>query len=205
MRAARRLPQLLLGVALFGLGIALMARSRLGLGSWSVLHEGLSRQTGLGLGTVDVLVSIPILLSWLPLKQVPGPGTLAAGFLLGLVTNLSMDLVASPASISLRILLLLAGSVSIALGSGLYLAADLGPGPRDGVMTGLHQRFGWSVRSVRAGLELSVLVIGYLLGGTVGVGTLVHALLIGPMVQVTLGWWDVSGSVMRRKHEGPVR
>lgn len=203
-RAVRLLPQLTLGVGVFGLGIALVARSRLGLDPWSVLHEGLGKQTGLALGTVDIFLSVLVLATWLPLRQVPGIGTIAATFLIGTFTNLAMDSIGPPDDMLTRFAFLLAGSVLIAVGSGLYLAADLGPGPRDGLMTGIHRRTGWSIRSVRIGIELSVLVAGFLLGGTVGIGTVIYAVAIGPMVQVTLGWWDKAGAVMRRD-EGRIR
>lgn len=196
-RAARNLPQLLLGVVMFGVGIALMAQSGLGLGAWSVLHEGISVQSGLALGTVDLLLSVPILAAWFPLHQNLGLGTVAAGFLIGPITNVWLSVLPAPSELALQLLLMALGSVSIAIGSGLYLSADLGPGPRDGLMTGIHQRFGWSIRRVRMVIELSVLTLGFTLGGTVGLGTVVHAIAIGPMVQITLGWWDKKGAVMR--------
>lgn len=204
LRVARRLPQLLFGVTLFGLGIALMARARLGLDPWSVLHEGVSQQLGLALGTVDIILSVVILATWLPLKQVPGIGTIAATFLIGSSTNVAMSLISTPAGLLPRFGFLLAGSILIAIGTGLYLSVDLGPGARDGLMTGLHQRTGWSIRAVRIGIELGVLIIGFFLGGTVGLGTVIYAVAIGPMVQVTLGWWDRAGAVMRRG-DGRVR
>jgi uncharacterized membrane protein YczE len=197
-RAARRLPQLVLGVSVFGLGIALMARSRLGLDPWSVLHEGLSEKLGLALGTVDIILSVLVLATWFPLRQAPGIGTIAATFLIGAVTNLALDIIEIPVGLLPRFGFLLAGSALIAVGTGLYLSVDLGPGARDGLMTGLHQRAGWSIRAVRIGIELSVLAIGFVLGGTVGLGTFIYAVAIGPMVHVTLRWWDKAGAVMRR-------
>ena len=182
----------------FGFGIALMARAHLGLGPWSVLHEGVAQKAGIGLGTADVLLSLPILLAWLPLRQHPGLGTLAAGTLIGLFTNVGTTLVDDVTSIGPKLALLGTGTVLIALGSGLYLAADLGPGPRDGIMTGLHQRFGWSIRVVRSTLEITVLTVGWLLGGTVGLGTIAFALLIGPLVQLSLRLVDREGRIMRR-------
>lgn len=195
---------MILGTVIFGLGIALVARSRLGLDPWSVLHEGVGEQVGLALGTVDIILSGLILATWIPLRQLPGIGTIAASLLIGTSTNLAMDAIGTPVDMLARFVFLLAGSMLIAIGSGLYLAADLGPGARDGLMTGLHQRTGWSIRSVRIGIELSVLIIGYLLGGTVGIGTVIYAVAIGPMVQVTLGWWDKAGAVMRRD-DGRIR
>lgn len=161
-------------------------------------------QVGLALGTVDIIISVLVLASWLPLKQSPGIGTVAAAILIGAFTNLSMDLIGPPIDIWTRFGFLIAGSVLIAVGSGLYLSVDLGPGPRDGLMTALHRLTGWSIRSVRIGIELSVLTAGFLLGGTVGIGTVIYAVAIGPMVQVALGWWDRAGAVMRRS-DGHVR
>lgn len=205
-RALRLLPQLILGVAIFGLGIGLMARSRLGLDPWSVLHEGLSGHLGLALGTVDIAFSVVILALWFPLKQRPGIGTVAATFLIGTSTNVSMSLIGVPGGLLPRFGFLIAGSVLIAIGTGLYLSVDLGPGARDGLMTGLHQRTGWSIRTVRIGIEAVVLVVGFFLGGTVGLGTVIYAVAIGPMVQVTLGWWDKAGAIMMRDEgPGPVR
>lgn len=175
-----------------------MARSRLGLDPWSVLHEGVSEQVGLALGTVDIIFSVLILATWFPLRQLPGIGTVVATFGIGASTNLAMSLIGTPGALLPRFALLIVGSMLIAVGTGLYLSVDLGPGARDGLMTGLHQRFGWSIRAVRITIELGVLVIGFLLGGTVGLGTVIYAVAIGPMVQVTLGWWDKTGAVMRR-------
>lgn len=181
-----------------------MARSRLGLDPWSVLHEGLSKQLGLALGTVDIILSVLILVTWFPLRQVPGIGTVAATFGIGASTNIAMDVIDAPVALLPRFGLLIIGSILIAIGTGLYLSVDLGPGARDGLMTGLHQRTNLSIRAVRIGMELAVLVIGFVLGGTVGLGTVIYAVAIGPMVQVTLGWWDRAGAVMRR-NDGLVR
>ena len=198
-RALRAAPQLAVGMMLFGLGIALMARAHLGLGPWSVLHEGVAKRVGIGLGTADILLSIPILLAWLPLRQHPGLGTLAAATLIGLFTNLGTSVIGDAANVWHQVLFFGTGVMLIAMGSGLYLAADLGPGPRDGIMTGLHQRFGWSIRTIRFTLEVAVLALGWLLGGTVGVGTVAFALLVGPLVQGSLRVVDRDGRVMRRR------
>ncbi|MEI8332857.1 MAG: hypothetical protein WCH74_03225 [Chloroflexota bacterium] len=181
-----RLPGLVLGLVLFGAGIALMAAAGLGLGPWEVLHQGISRHTGIALGTVGILVGIPILLLWIPLREVPGSGTVLNVVLIGTATNLVLPLLPHPADLVLQAAMMVAGVVVIGLGSGLYLGAGLGPGPRDGLMTGLHHRFGWSIRRGRTAIELAVLVAGFLLGGTVGLGTIVFALGIGPLVQVFL-------------------
>lgn len=197
--ALPRLPGLLLGFLAFGAGIAVMARSGLGLGPWEVLHQGISRQTGLELGTVSILLGIPILAAWWPLGERPGIGTVLNILCIGLATNATLLLVEPVESVPAQLVAMAIGVVMIAIGSGLYLAADLGPGPRDGVMTGLHLRFGWSIRRARTGIELVVLVAGYLLGGTVGLGTVVFALGIGPLVQAALGVFDREGRVSRRR------
>jgi uncharacterized membrane protein YczE len=181
-----RLPGLILGLVVFGTGIALMAAAGLGLGPWEVLHQGISRHTGIALGTVSILVGIPILLLWIPLGELPGIGTILNVALIGTATNLVLPLLPHPSEVLPQLAMMLAGVGVIGLGSGLYLGAELGPGPRDGLMTGLHHRFGWSIRRGRTAVEVSVLVLGFLLGGTVGLGTVVFALGIGPLVQVFL-------------------
>jgi uncharacterized membrane protein YczE len=181
-----RLPGLVLGLLLFGAGIALMAAAGLGLGPWEVLHQGISRHTGIPLGTVGIILGIPILLLWIPLGEVPGIGTVLNVLLIGTATNIVLPALPHPADPLPQLAMMVAGVVTIGLGSGLYLGAGLGPGPRDGLMTGLHHRYGWSIRRGRTAIELTVLVAGFLLGGTVGLGTVVFALGIGPIVQVFL-------------------
>jgi uncharacterized membrane protein YczE len=194
-----RLPGLILGLLAFGLGIALMAQSDMGLGPWEVFHQGISRLTGIPLGTVSILVGIPVLAAWWPLGERPGVGTVLNILLIGTATNVGIALIPAPAEVPARLAMMLAGVVTIAIGSGLYLGSDLGPGPRDGLMTGLHLRYGWSIRRARTAIELIVLVIGWLAGGTVGLGTVVFALGIGPMVQVSLKVFDRDGRVSRRR------
>ena len=194
-----RLPGLLLGLVLFGIGIAMMAQAGMGLGPWEVFHQGIARMTGLQLGTVSILLGIPILLAWYPLGERPGVGTVVNIVLVGTATNVALGAVPAVDGQPQQLLLMLAGVVTIAIGSGLYLAADLGPGPRDGLMTGLHFRFGWSIRRSRTAVEVSVLILGFLLGGTVGLGTVVFALGIGPMVQVALRVFDREGRVSLRR------
>ena len=188
MRSKRfdRWGQLTLGLLLFGAGIALMVRSDLGLSPWEVLHQGIARHTGVPIGTVSILMGLPILLAWLPLRQRPGWGTLLNIVLIGLVTDLTLLLLPETHALAPRVALLVAGILMIGIGSGLYLSADMGAGPRDGVMMGLSRRTGLSVRLVRTAIELSVLGIGWLMGGTVGIGTLLFALAIGPIVQFAL-------------------
>jgi uncharacterized membrane protein YczE len=194
-----RLPGLLFGLVLFGIGIALMAEADMGLGPWEVFHQGIATMTGLQLGTVSILLGVPILLAWYPLGERPGVGTLINIVLVGTATNVALGVIPPAEGQPQQLLMMLAGVVTIAIGSGLYLASDLGPGPRDGLMTGLHFRFGWSIRRSRTAIELSVLILGFLLGGTVGLGTVVFALGIGPMVQVALRVFDREGRVSKRR------
>lgn len=195
----RRLPGLLLGLIAFGVGVAMMADAGLGLGPWEAFHQGIGTHSGIPLGTVSMLVGIPILGLWWPLGERPGIGTVLNIALIGTATNLALPVLPKPgADAPVAQLALLAGGVLvIGVGSGLYLGADLGAGPRDGVMTGLHHRFGWSIRSARTAIELSVLGAGFILGGTIGLGTVVFALGIGPLVQLLLGAFDREGRVMR--------
>jgi uncharacterized membrane protein YczE len=177
----------------------MMAQAGLGLGPWEVFHQGIARLTGLQLGTVSILVGIPVLAAWWPLGERPGAGTVLNILLIGTATNVALGVVPVPAGTLEQLLLMLAGVVTIAAGSGLYLASDLGPGPRDGLMTGLHLRFGWSIRRARTGVEVAVLVAGFLAGGTIGLGTIVFALGIGPLVQVALRVFDREGRVSMRR------
>jgi uncharacterized membrane protein YczE len=194
-----RLPGLIVGLVLFGAGIAAMAQAGIGLGPWEVFHQGISRLTGLPLGTVSILVGIPVLAAWWPLGERPGVGTIVNIALIGASTNVALGVIPAASDVPAQLSMMLAGVVAIAIGSGLYLAADLGPGPRDGLMTGLHLRFGWSIRRARTGIELSVLVAGFLAGGTIGLGTVVFALGIGPLVQLALRVFDRGGRVSRRR------
>ncbi len=195
----RRLPGLLVGLVLFGVGIAVMAASGLGLGPWEAFHQGISIRTGISLGTVSILVGIPVLALWWPLGERPGIGTILNIALIGTATNIALPLLPGPADPLHQLAMTVAGVLTIGLGSGLYLAADLGPGPRDGLMTGLHHRFGWSIRRARTAIEVLVLVAGFLLGGTIGLGTILFAFGIGPVVQVFLRVFDREGRVARRR------
>lgn len=199
--AAPRLPVLIVGLITFGTGIAMMVNADMGLGPWEALHQGIANQTGLAIGTVSVLLGIPIVALWWPLGERPGIGTVFNVLLIGTATNVAIDLLPVPPSdaVAVRVVMMLAGVVVIAIGSGIYLSTDLGPGPRDGLMTGLHHRFGWSIRRARTAVEVTVLVIGWALGGTVGLGTLVFAFGIGPLVQVTLGIFDREDRLGRRR------
>ena len=195
----RRLPGLLLGLVTFGLGIALMAQAGLGLGPWEAFHQGLGRLTGLELGTVSVVLGLPILLLWWPLGERPGIGTVLNVLVIGTSTNVGIAVLPAAVGGPAQLAMMFGGVVTIGIASGLYLGADLGAGPRDGLMTGIHHRFGWSIRRSRTLIELSVLGAGFLLGGTIGVGTLVFALGIGPLVQLFLAIFDRDGRVARRR------
>jgi uncharacterized membrane protein YczE len=199
--AAPRLPKLLLGLVTFGAGIALMVEAGLGLGPWEALNQGIARQLGLEIGTVSILLGIPILALWWPLGERPGIGTVCNVVLIGTSTNVALAVLPTPpeSALAVRLATMLGGVVVIAIGSGLYLSTDLGPGPRDGLMTGIHHRFGWSIRRARTAVELSVLLLGWLLGGTVGLGTIVFALGIGPLVQIALGVFDREDRLGRRR------
>jgi uncharacterized membrane protein YczE len=194
-----RLPGLLAGLVVFGLGIALMAQAGLGLGPWEAFHQGISFRTGVPLGTVSIVVGIPILALWWPLGERPGIGTLLNVGLIGTATNVGLVVFPVAAGTLPQLAMMLAGVLVIGVGSGLYLAADLGPGPRDGLMTGVHHHFGWSIRRARTAIEVSVLLAAYLLGGTIGLGTVVFAFGIGPVVQVFLGVLDREGRVSHRR------
>lgn len=193
---SRRFALLFGGLFLFGVGIAVMAQSRMGLGPWEAFHQGISRQTGLELGTVSILVGIPVLLAWIPLGQKPGIGTVLNILCIGVVTNAALTVLPLPESLSMRLLWMVAGILIIGAGSGMYLSAELGAGPRDGLMMGIYRRTGLSVGVVRTLLEVSVLVLGGLLGGTIGLGTVGFALGIGPVVQVV---FRLLGTAPRQK------
>lgn len=177
----RRLLRLLLGLVLFGLGIAVMVRADLGLGPWDVLHQGVSRRTGIPIGTVGILTSLVVLVLWLPLRERPGLGTVLNVFVIGATVDLALLALPTIDALVVRWLLLLSGPVLVAVGSGYYIGAGLGPGPRDGLMTGLARR-GWRVGGARTAIEASALLIGWLLGGTAGIGTILFTVSIGPLV-----------------------
>jgi uncharacterized membrane protein YczE len=168
-----------------GAGIGLMAGAELGLGPWDVLHQGLAQRTDLTLGLLNIIVGAAVLALWVPLRQRPGIGTVLNVVIIGLVVDATLALLPHLEALPPRVGAMVGGVVLMGVGSGLYIGAGLGPGPRDGLMTGVAAR-GHSVRSVRTALEVTVLAIGWALGGTVGVGTVVQALAIGPLVQACL-------------------
>ncbi|MEL5990245.1 YczE/YyaS/YitT family protein [Microbacterium phosphatis] len=186
----RRVIQLALGLPLFGAGVALTVEAGLGLDPWTVLAEGLSLHTGIGIGWIANIMGAFVLLLWIPLRQKPGVGTIANILLVGTAMQITLDLLPPISGLVWQILLLAGGIALVGLASGLYIGAQFGPGPRDGLMTGLNRRFGWPVWAARGTVELSVLALGWLLGGTVGWGTLAFALLIGPAVDVGLRLFD---------------
>jgi uncharacterized membrane protein YczE len=180
-----RSPRLLSGLVLCGTGIALMVQADLGLAPWDVLHQGISARTGIPIGTVGILVGVAVLFCWLPLREPYGFGTIANALVIGITVDVLLHVLPEPDAFAVRIAFLVAGTFLFGPGSGLYIGAHLGPGPRDGLMTNLAGR-GYSVRVVRTAIELTVLSIGFLLGGTVGVGTLLFAATIGPNVHFWL-------------------
>ena len=184
--SADRLWRLLLGLVLCGLGIAAMVVADLGLGPWDVLHQGISNRTPIPIGTVGIIVGLLVLLGWLPLRERPGTGTVLNVIVIGVVIDLTLLVLPVPEATWLRLAAMSLGPLLFAVGSGFYIGAGLGAGPRDGLMTGMSRRYGWSVGPVRLGIEVTVLAIGFLLGGTVGIGTLLFAASIGPMVAVAL-------------------
>jgi uncharacterized membrane protein YczE len=182
----RRLTQLYGGLVLYGASSALLVRSGLGLEPWNVLHQGLAERTGLSMGVVLTIVGAAVLLLWIPLRQRPGLGTVSNVLVIGAAMDASLAVVPDAHGWTLRIAVMAAGIVLNGAATGLYIAARFGPGPRDGLMTGLNRRTGLSVRLVRTVLEITVVATGFALGGTVGVGTLLYALSIGPLAQVFL-------------------
>lgn len=182
----RRLIQLVLGLYLYGASMALLLRAGLGLDPWDVFHQGLSAHIGLSFGMLVNVVGALVLLLWIPLRQRPGIGTIANVLVIGTSVDLTMIFLPSIDDMAVRAGLLLGGVALNGIAGATYIGAGLGPGPRDGLMTGLVRRTGWSIRLVRTGIELAVLALGWLLGGTVGVGTVLYALAIGPLVQTFL-------------------
>jgi uncharacterized membrane protein YczE len=185
-RLVRRLVQLYVGLVIYGLAAALMVRSRLGLDPWDVFHQGLARHLGLAIGTVVIIVGAAVLLAWIPLRQWPGVGTLSNMVLIGVAMNESLELLPHVTAMPWRLAFLVTGVVLSGIATGMYIGADLGPGPRDGLMTGLVRRTGRSVRLVRTSIEVTVLAVGWLLGGAVGLGTVLYAVSIGPLAQIFL-------------------
>lgn len=190
-RLPRRVTQLLAGLVVYGVSLGLMVRGALGLAPWDVLHSGLTHHVPLDLGEVIVVMSVVVMLLWIPLREKPGLGTIANALMIGPSADLTMALVGEPSNLAARALLTLGGILLCALATAMYIGAQLGRGPRDGLMTGLARRTGWSLRAVRTGLEVTVVVLGLLIGGSIGLATLVFAVAIGPLAQALLPAWVV--------------
>ncbi|MFF5498827.1 YitT family protein [Streptomyces aquilus] len=190
-RLGRRLIQLYAGLVLYGASSALLVEAGLGLEPWNVLHQGLAELTGLTIGVVSIIVGAAVLLLWIPLRQRPGLGTVSNVFVIGVAMDGTLAAVPEVHALAVRIPLLVAGIVLNGAATGLYIAARFGPGPRDGLMTGLHRRTGRSIRLMRTAVEIAVVATGFLLGGTIGVGTVLYAVSIGPLAQVFLRLFDV--------------
>jgi uncharacterized membrane protein YczE len=189
-RLGRRLIQLYAGLALYGASSALLVEAGLGLEPWNVLHQGLAELTGLTIGVVSIFVGAAVLLLWIPLRQRPGLGTVSNVFVVGIAMDGTLAAMPEAHTLSVRIPLLLAGILLNGAATGLYIAARFGPGPRDGLMTGLHQRTGRSIRLMRTAVEIAVVATGFALGGTIGIGTVLYAVSIGPLAQLFLRMFD---------------
>lgn len=185
-RMPERLARLLAGLFLYGFTMAMMVESTLGLDPWDVFHQGLAGHLSLTFGQVVIVVGALVLLLWIPLRQIPGIGTMLNVIVIGLAADFGIAVIHRPHDLVLRVLLLVGGIVGNAMAGALYIGAQLGPGPRDGLWLGLVRRTGRSVRLWRTVIEMTVLVIGFLLGGTVGLGTVLYAVLIGPLVHISL-------------------
>jgi uncharacterized membrane protein YczE len=182
----RRVSQLIVGLFLYGVAIGMMVRAGIGVGPWDVLSQGISAHTGIPFGWVTNVVGALVLLLWIPIRQKPGIGTVVNVLLIGPSAQVALLLIPAQTALGSRLLLFAGGLALLAIATGLYIGARFGPGPRDGLMTGIHRRFGIRIWIVRTSIEVTVLAVGWLLGGNVGIGTLAFALLIGPMVSVTM-------------------
>ncbi len=185
-RLGRRLPQLYVGLVLYGVSLAMMVRAELGLAPWDVLHSGLIRHVPITLGQAVVLMSFVVLIAWIPLREMPGLGTISNALVVGMAADGTLALLSHPDAFVLDAALMVGGVLLCGLASALYIGAQFGRGPRDGLMTGLHRRTGRSLRLVRTALELTVVALGLLLGGVAGFGTVLYALAIGPLTQLML-------------------
>src|SRR4051794_36300650 len=201
-RLTRRLLQLALGLALYGVTLGMMIRATLGNAPWDVLHQGMAIHLPISIGTAVIAMSLVVLLLWIPLRELPGLGTIANAFAVGLMTDLTLSVLQAPEALWARALLMLVGVVLNALATALYIGSQFGPGPREGLMRGLHRRTGVSIRLVRTGLEVGVVAIGWVLGGVVGIGTVLYAVAIGPLVQVLLPRFIVELGVPRTTRTG---
>lgn len=185
----RRLLQLYIGLALYGVSTAMFVRADLGADPWNVFHLGVANLLSMNIGVVIIAVGVLVLLAWIPLRQRPGFGTLSNVIMIGLAADAALLVIPGFESLLARSGLLVSAVILNALATSLYIGAGFGAGPRDGLMTGIHACTGWPVRRIRTAIEVSVLLIGWLLGGTVGVGTVLYALAIGPLIQLCLPWF----------------
>ena len=183
---ARRIIQLVVGLFAYGIGISLMVQAGIGVAPWDVLTQGISKQTGLDFGLLTNIIGVAVLLCWIPIRQRPGIGTVANVLLIGPSAQFGLWIFPKQHPLGLQLLCFVVGLVLIALATGLYIGARTGPGPRDGLMTGIHARTGWRIWIVRTAIEVTVLLVGWALGGNFGPGTIAFALLIGPMVGLTI-------------------
>lgn len=182
----RRIVQLIVGLFFYGIAIAMMIRASVGVAPWDVLSQGLAIQTGLGFGVLTIIIGAVVLLLWIPIRQKPGIGTVLNVLLIGPAADLGLAVIPPQTELVLQILVFAGGLALLSIATGLYIGARMGPGPRDGLMTGIHARFGVKIWIVRTSIEVVVLSAGWFLGGNVGLGTVAFALLIGPMVNVTI-------------------
>jgi len=196
---ARRILQLVVGLFLYGLAIAMMIQAGVGVSPWDVLSQGVALQTGLSFGLVTNLIGLVVLLLWIPIRQRPGIGTVLNVLIIGPSAEVGLAVLPQPDVLWAQVLLFAGGLALLAIATGLYIGARFGPGPRDGLMTGIHERFGVRIWIVRTIIEGSVLAIGWLLGGNVGFGTVAFALLIGPMVGVALPLLRVPDAAPRKQ------
>lgn len=205
-RLGRRIPQLVLGLVLYGVSMVLLIRATLGVMPWDVLHQGVSEHVPWSFGTVVIVTSVVVLLLWIPIRQAPGLGTVLNAVLIGIVVDLILPWVGEPEGWAGRGSLMVAGLLLNAVATAMYIGAQLGPGARDGLMTGFARTTGLSLRLVRTVIEVVVVVVGWLLGGVFGIGTVLYALLIGPLTQPLLPWFIVEvkrGTTPGQTRESP--
>ncbi|MDA3016665.1 MAG: hypothetical protein O2841_01350 [Actinomycetota bacterium] len=195
-RLGRRLVRCLIGLAIFAIGISLQMNANIGAPPWDVFHQGVAKQTDISIGKIIVITGFMLLLLWIPLRQKPGLGTILNALEIGLVADVALVIIPEPNNIFIRIAMVIVGIITVAIGTGLYIGSALGPGPRDGLMTGLAKR-GIPIRVGRTAVEVTVLIIGYALGGQVGVATFAFAFGVGPLVQFFLPRLAVSSGSAR--------
>lgn len=202
-RLGRRIPQLYVGLVLYGVSLAMMVRGDLGVAPWDVLHSGLTRHLPMTLGQAVVLMSFVVLLLWIPLREAPGLGTISNAFVVGLSADATLALLDAPAGAGWRVGLCVVGVALCGLAGAMYIGAQLGRGPRDGLMTGLARRTGRSLGGVRTAIEVVVVLVGLALGGALGPGTVLYALAIGPLTQRWLPAWTVAPTTRGGEVAGP--